>query len=207
MTLWTQLKEIFGHRKIATAEQLRFFLESRAAYLVQKSITEYAQARANLMFSTLLGEKSFGEAYERGRWLAYPAGLSMVAEVVAGALRTRLQVDGLQANTIVHGLAVQTARNMFGHGPLTEADWRAALATLEADLARAALGPPHTALAIVQPRAQDIFNALPFHPTFRKHDFSMFRNTLAFHLAEIATELEETNLGSGVTISDKVLPA
>jgi hypothetical protein len=207
MTVWTQLKEMFGQKRIETVNQLGVFLESRAAYLVQKSITEYAQARANLMFSTLLSEKSFSEAYDRSRWLAYPAGLSMVSEVSAGELRTRFSLDGATAAQIVGALGEKIVADMRGHGPLSEDDWSTACASLHADLARAALGPPHPAHAIVQQRAREVFDALPFHAAFRKHDFGMFRNTLAFHLAEIATELEQSALGHGVKEHARVSPA
>ena len=97
MTLWTRFKLLFGRKVIAAPQDLQTFLETRSAYYVQKSITEYAQARANMIFSTLLGEKGFQDAYEAARWKAFPAGLAAVAEVLTGSLRERLGTDASAA--------------------------------------------------------------------------------------------------------------
>ena len=69
------LSRIFLGPKLASRQELQGFLESRAAYLAQKSISEYTQARANMMFSTLLSEKAFQNAYERARWFSFSASL------------------------------------------------------------------------------------------------------------------------------------
>ena len=89
MSILSAVKRLFAAPQIADREALRHFMESRAAYLVQKSITEYTQARANMLFSTLMREKLFIEGYERARWLSYPAAISMVTEMVEGTLRER----------------------------------------------------------------------------------------------------------------------
>jgi hypothetical protein len=189
---------LLGKRSISTEQDLQEFIESRAAFLVQKSITEYAQARANMMFSTLLGEKGFKDAYESARWRSYPAGLSMVCEMALAELRKR-EGDPHQMATMLTGLA----GNIVARFPLPAGQpdrfWATALSAVEADLARAAMGSPHEVHAIVNPRANEIFDALPFHASIRSHDFPMFRNTLAFHLTEIAGELEEMEISSALT--------
>lgn len=194
MGLFHKLKSLFVRRRITSSRDLQDFLESRAAYLVQKSITEYSQARANMMFSALLGEKQFQSAYEAARWTAYPAGLAMVAEVIAGQLRDRLVLNATAAETLVAKLSDSIVNKMAGHGPLTSEQWSTARKDIETALARAGLASPRRAHAIAADRARTVFDALPFHDAIRKHDFGMFRNTLTFHLAEIATELEEAEL-------------
>lgn len=194
MELLDKLKSFFVRRRITSSRDLQDFLESRAAYLVQKSITEYSQARANMMFTSLLGEKQFQSAYEAARWTAYPAGLAMVAEVIAGQLRDRLERSATEAETLVARLSNAVIEKMLDHGPLDDEHWSAARKDIETALARAGLASPRRAHAIAGDRARIIFDALPFHDAIRKHDFGMFRNTLAFHLAEIATELEEAEL-------------
>jgi hypothetical protein len=194
MELFDKLKSLFVRRRIASSRDLQDFLESRAAFLVQKSITEYSQARANMMFSALLGEKQFQSAYEAARWTAYPAGLAMVAEVIAGQLRERLGRSAAEAETLVAKLSNAVIEKMSNHGPLGDEHWSTARKDIETALARAGLASPRRAHAIAGDRSRIIFDALPFHDAIRKHDFGMFRNTLAFHLAEIATELEEAEL-------------
>jgi hypothetical protein len=198
MSLLGTLKSLFSRHRIATSRDLQDFLESRSAYLVQKSITEYSQARANMLFTSLLGEKQFQSAYEAARWQAYPAGLAMVAEVTAGQLRDRLELNASAAEALVAKLSDSIINKMAGHGPLTNEQWSAARKDIETVLARASLAAPRRTHPIAGDRSRIIFDALPFHEAIRKHDFGMFRNTLAFHLAEIATELEEADLAPGL---------
>lgn len=198
MGLFDTFKSLFARRSIASSRDLQDFLESRAAFLVQKSITEYSQARANMMFSALLGEKQFQAAYETARWQSYPAGLAMVAEVMAGQLRDRLGLSASAAETLVASLSNTVIAKMSDHGPLSTEQWSAAREDLETALARAGLAAPRRIHPIAADRARVIFDALPFHDAIRKHDFGMFRNTLAFHLAEIATELEQAELAPGL---------
>ena len=198
MTLWTRFKLLFGRKVIAAPQDLQTFLETRSAYYVQKSITEYAQARANMIFSTLLGEKGFQDAYEAARWKAFPAGLAAVAEVLTGSLRERLGTDAGAATATVE----TAARAIVGTYPTPDfaaADfWDVALAALRSNLTRAGMARPRPAHVIAQSRASEIFEALPFHTAIKKHDFEMFRNTLSLHLAEIAAELENARLERGV---------
>lgn len=197
MALLQTFKNLFGTRRLRSPQDLRSFLESRSAYVVQKSITEYAQARANMMFSTLLGEKTFQNAYDEARWKSFPAALSAVAEVMAGALRNRLDLSPAEASAVM----VEGARRVVLDYPVPdfadETYWAGAVTRLEADLARAELGQVRPAHTIAQTRAREVFDALPFHSAIKKHDFDMFRNTLSFHLAEIAAELEDCKLETG----------
>lgn len=177
--------------RLSSRQELRRFLESRSAYLTQKSISEYTQARANMMFSTLMAEKTFQRAYEKARWLSFPAALAMVAEAIAARLR---QVDSAPSASI-NTLLVAMAGEIVAAYPVPaggDADfWHKALADLERDLDRASLAAPHAVHLIPKPRAREIFENLPVHASVRKHDFEMFRNTLRFHLTEIAAEIEK----------------
>jgi hypothetical protein len=185
------LSRIFLGPKLATRQELQAFLESRAAYLAQKSISEYTQARANMMFSTLLGEKAFQDAYEKARWFSFPATLAMVAEALAARFRDHDIGDTDAINVMLQSMAA----NIVAAYPVPaggSADfWQMVLLDLERDLLRAGLGAPHAIHVIARARAREVFENLPVHPSMRKHDFDMFRNTLSFHLTEIGAEIEE----------------
>ena len=185
------LSRIFLGPKLASLQELQGFLESRAACLAQKSISEYTQARANMMFSTLLGEKTFQEAYERARWFSFPAALSMVAEALAARLRNLDISDTDSINVMLQSMA----REIVSAYPVPaggSADfWQMALHDLERDLLRAGLAAPHAIHVIPKARSREIFENLPVHSSVRKHDFDMFRNTLSFHLTKIGAEIEE----------------
>jgi hypothetical protein len=191
MSLWTAVKNLFAPEPITTPDQLREFLASRTAFLVQKSIMEYAQARSNMMFSTLLSEPAFLAAYEQSRWASYPAAFAMVTEMAEGQLRPHAGERVLA----LHAALARMGQSVFadyagpsGQGPEF---WRRAGEALDHDLGVAGLGPPKPAHEIPLARARDIFDHLPVHATLRQHDFTMFRNTLRFHMTEIGTEFAE----------------
>ncbi len=191
MSLWSTVKGLFAPEPVASRDQLREFLASRAAFLVQKSIMEYAQARANMMFSTLLSEPAFLAAYERSRWASYPAAYSMLTEMAEGLIRPH----AIQPLPELHAAFVELARGVFAEYPLPPGQepnfWQAAIEALDHDLGAAGLGPPKPVHAIPDARAREIFDHLPVHEILRQHDFIMFRNTLRFHMTEIGTEFTE----------------
>src|SRR6266705_3227916 len=78
---------------IATADALVDFIDQNAAFLVQKGIYEYSRARAGHYSKVLFAEAAFQQSVERSRWQAYPLGLAMVAELVAGVLHPHLGED------------------------------------------------------------------------------------------------------------------
>ncbi len=191
MTWLASLSRIFLGPKLSSREELRGFLESRAAYLVQKSISEYTQARANMMFSTLLGERIFQDAYEKARWFSFPASLSMVAEALAARLRNLDIGDTDAINVMLQSMAAEIV-SAYPIPAGGSADfWQMTLLDLERDLLRAGLGAPHAIHLIPKARSREIFENLPVHPSVRRHDFGMFQNTLSFHLTEIGAEIEE----------------
>jgi hypothetical protein len=182
---------MFGPRRLAGAEDLRDFLESRTAYLVQKSITEYTQARAGMLFSTLMREPIFLEGYERGRWRSFPAAISMTSEMVEGTLR---EAAGSPPGSLDAGLLRLVGAILARYpGPSGEGEafWAEALERVARDLAQAALAPPKAVQNIPMLRAGEIFDALPVTDELKQHDFPMFRNTIRFHLTEIRAEFEE----------------
>lgn len=196
MGLSSIIKSLFGTRKIDSRQALADFLESRSAYLVQKSITEYTQARANMMFSVLLGEKGFKAAYESARWTSYPAGLAMVAEVLAGALRQQLSMPAERAEGLLLNAVATVVAKMKNGGPADGPDWERAKEDAAKALALSRLAQPRPAHLVARDRAREVFDSLPLHAALRKHDFDMFSNTLAFHLTEVATEVEELKLSA-----------
>lgn len=185
------LSRIFLGPKLSSRKELRSFLESRAAYLAQKSISEYTQARANMMFSTLLGEKIFQDAYEKARWFSFPATLSMVAEALAARFRNMDIGDTDSINVMLQSMAAEIVSAYPVPAGGSVDFWQMALLDLERDLLRAGLAAPHAIHLMPKARSKEIFENLPVHSSVRKHDFDMFQNTLSFHLTGIGAEIEE----------------
>jgi hypothetical protein len=89
MRLLDRLKALFGQRPaVGDTEALADFIDTRAAFLMQKGIYEYSRARAGHYAKVLFSEEAFAEAVERARWSAYPLGLAMVGEMAEGVLRS-----------------------------------------------------------------------------------------------------------------------
>ncbi|WP_373502275.1 hypothetical protein [Aestuariivirga sp.] len=191
MSILSAVKGFFAAQHIRDAAGLRQFMESRSAYLVQKSITEYIQARANVLFSTLMREKLFIEGYERARWLSYPAAISMVAEMVEGTLREQAGTAPGQLDAALCRIVEAILGQYAGPSGQGEKFWQDAAERVARDLAQAALAAPKQVHAIPYSRAREIFEALPVAEQIRKHDFAMFQNTIRFHLTEITSEFDE----------------
>lgn len=181
MGLFSAVKNLFAPQRIAEPGSLRDFIESRAAYLVQKSINEYSQARAGMLYSTLMREPIFLAGYERARWLSYPAALSMITEMVEGALREREETEpgALEAPLMA------IVNEIVSRFPVPEGSdanfWQEAAERVSRDLAQAALGPPKPVQNIPHHRVSEIFDVLPVNDQLKQHDFAMFRNTIRFH--------------------------
>jgi hypothetical protein len=191
MNWLTLLSRIFLGPKLSSRAELRDFLESRAAYLAQKSISEYTQARANRMFTTLLAEKKFQDAYEKARWFSFAATLAMVAQALAARLRNLDISDPDSINVMLQSMADEIVSAYPVPAGAGADFWQMALLDLERDLLRAGLAAPHEIHIIPKARSREIFENLPVHPSVSKHDFDMFQNTLSFHLTEIGAEIEE----------------
>lgn len=191
MSVLSGLKTMFGPRRIAGADDLQGFLESRTAYLIQKSMTEYTQARAGMLFSTLMREPIFIEGYERGRWRSFPAAVSMMTEMVEGTIRESVASPAGALDPALLGLVGAIVARYPGPSGETEAFWADALERVARDLAQAALGPPKAVQNIPVARARELFEALPVTDELKQHDFTMFRNTIRFHLTELKAEFEE----------------
>lgn len=191
MSLFSAMTGLFRPQLFQSRAQLKEFIESRAAYLVQKSMMEYCQARANMLFTTLMGEADFRAGYEHARWHAYPFAYAMVTEMAEGLLRPHCTDRILDLHAALIGLG----REVFATFPLpagAPADfWDAALRIVDEELGQAGLGPVRPWRDIPERHAARIFELLPIHDRLKSRDFMMFQNNLRFHLTEIGAEFEE----------------
>jgi hypothetical protein len=191
MGIIAKIRGIFAPQKIGDLAALQHFMESRAAFLVQKSIMEYIQARSNTLFSTMMREPLFLAGYEKARWQSYPAAISVVAEMVEGHVRNGAGTAPGACDAAILKLIDNIVSRYATPSGLGTAFWAEASARAARDLAQASLGPPKQVQAIANLRAREIFEALPASPQMKQHDFDMFRNTIRFHLTEIAVEFDE----------------
>jgi len=176
---------------IASPEVLADFIDSNAAFLVQKGIYEYARARSAHYSKVLFKEKSFQDAVENSRWRAFPLGLAMVAEAAEGLLRPAAG-DNRQAQ--VEALSTLVL-SIFDRYPVPSALDAAIWGELRAELARRlqliGLHAPKLAMDIPEPFAQSYFDLMPIHENLRRAEFPTLRNYMRVTMCNIHDELDK----------------
>lgn len=168
---------LFGRKDpIADWGALEDFIDAQAAYLINRTMYEYARARAGLAAEKLLREPEFLAAIEAARWTAFPIGVGNIAELVEGELRPHAgeRRQELLAALIATTNAVQSRYAL----PAGFADtfWDEAKASVETRLRLAALGPPKPAIEVPIASFPELFALVPIHPTLREVDFNLLRN-------------------------------
>ena len=167
---------------IADVNALEEFLDSHAAFIVQKCIYEYARARAGTLSLSLFKEEGFKKAVEISRWSNYPIGLGNVSEMVMNTLRA--DAGDRQVDLVEHMIAAVCAVT----GQYTAPDgfpvdfWVDVRAGLDARLRRAALAEPKPVKDIPLPTVDEFFDRLPIHERLRGYDHQLIQNNLRINL-------------------------
>ena len=172
---------------IADIAALVDFLDSRAAFIVQKGIFDYARAISGPSFSMLIKEPAFIAAVDQARWKNYPLVLSMVTEVVDGVLRP----FALSKEDLGSALA-RIVLEVFDRYAVPEAigsdGWLAARLDLETRLKRISLHATKFAKDVPLPLAEAVFNGMPIHERLRGNHIEWVRNSLRTNLIRMHEE-------------------
>lgn len=157
------------------------FLDTRAAFLAQKSIWDYARGRSGPYFSMIVKEKEFLDGVDVARWKNYPYGLSIVAEMIDGLL---LPLAG-EPVPLAHALR-DAALEAFDRYPVPAAlgagEWARSRADMSARIDAVALHPPKAVKDIPLPFAKVFFDTMPIHERLRENDFELITNQLRANL-------------------------
>ena len=137
----------------------------------------------------LFNEPEFLEALEQSRWRAYPLGLSMVGELVEGALRGH--ASGAPAPHLDNWRRL--VLSVFDRYPvpaaLGEAAWHDARADLDHRLQALGLHPPKRAIDIPEPYARTYWNLMPISKEVRSRDFPTTHSYLKITLCNVHDQL------------------
>lgn len=180
----------FFRRKplIHDTKALADFIDEQSAFIVQKGIYDYTQARAGHYTKVLVKEPEFIETFERSRWQAYPLGLAMVSEMVEGVLHPhtddrRALLDALLV-LILSIFDRYPVPPPLGHGK-----WQEARTELARRLGQIGTHPPKPVMDIPVPYAQRYFDLMPFHKDLLTRDMPTARSYLQINLTNIRGEL------------------
>lgn len=173
---------------IADTKALADFIDEQSAFIVQKGIYDYIQARAGHYTKVLLKEPEFIDAFERSRWQAYPLGLAMISEMVEGVLDPhagdrRAFFDAFQA-------LILSVFDRYSVPPLVgSGKWQEARSELVRKLGQMGMHPPKQITDIPAPYAQRYFDLMPFHKDLVTADMPTARGYLQLNLINIRDEL------------------
>lgn len=206
MGLIERLKGVFGRKPpIDDVRALADFIDTRAAFIVQKGIYEYSRARAGHYAKVLFAEAGFAESVERSRWSSYPIGLMMVGEMVDTVLRPlagdrrRAEVDAL----------TKLVLEVFDRYPVPPSigaeSWQVMRQDLERHMDLVGGHAPKRVIYIPEPLAQKYFDLMPIHEKLRGRDFLTTVNYLRVNLCHMHEELE--NRLNGQRVLEELLAA
>ena len=180
----------FGRKPpIDTREKLIDFLDTRAAFLIQKNIFDYARARSGPYFSQIIKEQAFKDSVEVSRWTGYPTGLAALAEIVRGVLFN--DADRKTLNAAVSSAALAAFDKYPVPAALGDETWKKARQTLIERLALIDMHPPKFVKDVILPYAQVLYDSQPIHEELRKRDFEMIQAQLRINLVTMHDEFEK----------------
>jgi hypothetical protein len=190
---WKDSMNLFGFFRrmppIGDTRALADFIDEHSAFIVQKGIYDYTQARAGHYTKVLLKEQEFIETFERARWQAYPLGLAMIGELVAGVLHPHA-VDDRRALIEALLVLVLSVFDRYPVPPLLGSErWQKSRAELASKLAQIGTHPPKRTIDIPVPYAQRYFDLMPFHKDLLTRDMPTARSYLQINLTNIRDEL------------------
>lgn len=174
---------------IDTRDKLVEFLDTRAAFLIQKNIFDYARARSGPYFSQIIKEAAFQRSVDEARWTGYPTGLAALAEIVRGILFH--DADRKSLNDAVSSAALAAFDKYPAPEVLGEEAWKKARETLIERLANIDSHPPKFAKDVILPYAQILYDSQPIHEELRKNDFEMIQAQLRINMVAMHDEFEK----------------
>jgi hypothetical protein len=166
------------------------FLDTRAAFLAQKGIFDFARATTGPHFYGLIKEKAFAEAVDRARWKSYPLTLSTVVEMVDGTLRPSA-MGPMPLAEALQGAALEIIDRYPVPAVVGPDAWSAARDELALRVIQIAMHPPKAVKDIPFPIADQFFRNLPIHERMRGHDQTWVTNNLRANLIRMWEEFDK----------------
>jgi hypothetical protein len=182
------LESFFRRPLIADGAGLADFLDSRSAFLVQKSIIEYSRARAGLFSTQLFKEAAFRDALEVARWHNYPLCLLCAALMAEHVLRS----EAGERAELMRGGVVSSVADVCRRYPVPPSGapdfWVRAEERITRRVWQAGLAAPHPIKDIPKEIAKEFFAGLPIHADLTTFDFELITNNLRSNLCRAYEE-------------------
>ncbi len=177
---------------IREVAELADFIDQQSAFLIQRYIYDYTHARSGPYSKSLLAKPDFMQTVEKSRWAAYPLGLAMVGEMVAGVLRPHFGVAQDEKRAALDAL-IDLVLSVFDRYDVPELIgreiWLDARSELAVKLDQIGMHPPKPVTDIPEPYAERYFNMMPFDQELLTNDVPTTRGYLRLNLTHIRDEL------------------
>ncbi len=181
------------------------FLDTRAAFMVQKNIFDYARALSGPFFSKLVLEEEFKKAVDKARWSSFPLALSVVTEMVHNALVVKARAHPQATADALSKCALEIFDRYPVPAAIGEDAWNASRATLVQRLNGITLHPPKEIKDIPVSIGQAVYDNLPFDQFLRRNDFEMVAPHLRVNM--ITMHEDFVKRGNLPAILNDLLPA
>jgi hypothetical protein len=169
--------------------ELAEFIDEHSAFLVQRYIYDYTQARAGPHTKHLIARGEFRETVERCRWAAFPLGLGMVGEMVEGVLEPHA---GGQRRAVLDPLGALIL-GIFDRyevpAPIGASAWQEAREEVARKLDQVGMHPPKRVIDIPEPYVERYFNLMPFEKALLTDDIPTTRSYLRLTLTNLRDDL------------------
>jgi hypothetical protein len=169
---------------IADRAALVEFVDTRSAFLVQKSIFDFAHACTGMAFAGLMQEPDFVAAMDQSRWRAYPLGLSMIAETVHGVLLPAA-AGAMPLAEAMREVAFDAFDNHRTQSVMDPQAWTNARVDLGRRVVGIALHPPKAVKDIPVAVFEHFYANLPIIAKIRGDDREIIGNHLRLNLLRI----------------------
>lgn len=188
--LWQLVKPHLRPAPIATADDLRRFLEERAALIAQKCAIDYCRGKTGLASHALFTEKPFLSALDVCRWETFAIVLGDLLIMAEGRLRPHVTPE--QHPRICAALAalypaVLTAMPTPVH---RAQGWSDVIATFNLRFRSASQRNPQRALDVADYSAKRLFDTLPIHLSMRALDEEVVYGAVRFRMVAVGQEME-----------------
>lgn len=182
---WRRVLARLRPAPIASAGQLRTFLEERAWLIAQKCAIDYCRGKTGLASFALFEEKPFQERLAVCHWEAFSAVLGDLLLVAEGQLRAHAARVPGEALAALYSevLASMPAPAHRGEG------WDDAISAFRARLEAAMHGKPLQALDVADHSAKTLFDTLPIHSSYRELDEEVVYGAVRFRMIAVSQEM------------------
>jgi len=188
--LWRRLKARLSPAPVDTVDDLRIFIEERAALIAQKCAIDYCRGKTGLASYALFTEKPFLDALDVCRWETFAAVLGDLLILVETHLRPHVAVEqhaGLCEALIGLYSAALAALAM----PTHRDNWDEARESFVLRFKKASLGRPQQALDVADHSAKRLFDTLPIHINMRELDEEPVYGAVRFRMIAVNQELQQ----------------